>query len=242
MLAAYMLDESGASTHVNAQGTTSRNLTPSASPPGQDITNKMEGTAASTSVASQGLTVSGDTAFNALAGVLSFGCWTRGVNSGAYKQAIGKADASNGFAMSYETGPTAKLYILTGGTTTSIQVSVVANTYAHLVGTYNHPSLKLYKNGALAASNGAIPGSPGTSTAALTVSDPANAFAGPGQLDECFVTNTELSAAAICRICSCGVRGEQCTCNGASYTSSGRNATNCGSCTLPSNCAATAPS
>jgi len=245
MLAAYMLDEPGGNTHVNAEGTASRNLTPSASPPGQDITNKIEGTAASTNNVSQGLTVSGDTGLNALAGVVSLGCWMRGCNSGAYKQAIGKADATYGYAIAYGTGPTASLYALTGGTggtTTSIQTSVLANTYVHLVGTYNHPSLKLYKNGALAASNGAIPGSPGTTTAAFTVSDPANAFSCPGQLDECFITNTELSAAAICRICSCGVRGEQCACNGTAFTSTGRNASLCGSCSLPADCSAAAPS
>ena len=60
-----------------------------------------------------------------------------------------------------------------------------------------------------------------------------------GQFDECFVANTAFSDAAICRICSCGLRGEQCSCSGASYASKGRNATHCGNCVLPACNAAT---
>jgi hypothetical protein len=52
-----------------------------------------------------------------------------------------------------------------------------------------------------------------------------------GDLDEIGIINdTALTAQQVCRWCSCGIRGEQCSCNGAAYVSKGRNATACNSC------------
>ena len=60
-----------------------------------------------------------------------------------------------------------------------------------------------------------------------------------GLSDEVFVTDVELTAAQACYICSCGVDGLLCT-GTTTYTDSGRNTADCGSCTLP-DCDAVAP-
>ena len=60
-------------------------------------------------------------------------------------------------------------------------------------------------------------------------------------LDEAFVIGKALTMSEICRICSCGIRGDLCSCNStnaAQYNYTGRNETYCGQCTLP-NCNAT---
>lgn len=64
-----------------------------------------------------------------------------------------------------------------------------------------------------------------------------------GLLDECFVTSSVLTSAQICRICSCQIDGSLCRCDPDSptaYSDSGRNTSECGSCSLPS-CNAAAP-
>lgn len=92
--------------------------------------------------------------------------------------------------------------------------------------------------------NGATSGSSATQD---SMAAPANGFtignnnAGnfpyDGRSDEVFIYVGVLDAAEICHICSCGISNHQsCTCSGASYASTGRNASACGSCTLPSNC------
>jgi hypothetical protein len=61
-----------------------------------------------------------------------------------------------------------------------------------------------------------------------------------GELDECFVIFDYLTAAEVCRVCSCQIDGSLCTCDGTSYNDAGRNSSDCGSCTLP-DCNAAAP-
>lgn len=59
-----------------------------------------------------------------------------------------------------------------------------------------------------------------------------------GTVDTCFIEDHELSDTDLCRICSCGINGALgsclCTGGGTAYTNSGLNASECGSCTLPS--------
>ena len=60
-------------------------------------------------------------------------------------------------------------------------------------------------------------------------------------MDETFVIGKALSTSELCRICSCGIRGDLCSCNStnaAQYDYTGRNVMYCGSCDLP-NCNAT---
>lgn len=56
------------------------------------------------------------------------------------------------------------------------------------------------------------------------------------KLDSLFVAGITLTDADICRMCSCGIDGSNCSCSpsdATSYLSSGRNSSYCGSCTLP---------
>ena len=71
------------------------------------------------------------------------------------------------------------------------------------------------------------------------IGDQSNAYG--VSLDEAFVIGKALTMSEICRICSCGIRGDLCSCNStnaAQYNYTGRNETYCGQCTLP-NCNAT---
>ena len=54
-------------------------------------------------------------------------------------------------------------------------------------------------------------------------------------MDETFVIGKALSTDELCRICSCGIRGDLCSCSSTDateYDYTGRNVTYCGSCTL----------
>lgn len=62
-------------------------------------------------------------------------------------------------------------------------------------------------------------------------------------MDDMQVYAGVLDAEARCKWCSCGWNGTLCSCfadDPTVYVSTGRNATNCGSCTLP-DCNATGP-
>lgn len=86
-------------------------------------------------------------------------------------------------------------------------------------------------------------GSPATISSNLTLDANGDTRLGwkhDGRLDEIAAIGVELTAAQICRICSCGIDGSECVCSGSTYTDSGRNSANCGSCTLP-DCDAAAP-
>ena len=65
-------------------------------------------------------------------------------------------------------------------------------------------------------------------------------------LDEMFVYAGAMSTASICRICSCGISGSLCKCGSGpsttNFSSTGRNGSECGACTLPADCTAAAPS
>jgi len=54
-----------------------------------------------------------------------------------------------------------------------------------------------------------------------------------GYFDDCGWDAANLDDATMCRICSCGVRGEKCSCSGVAYTSEGYNDIVCGNCLLP---------
>jgi len=55
-------------------------------------------------------------------------------------------------------------------------------------------------------------------------------------LDDAFVYNGALSDEDFCRVCSCGVDGSACSCDGTAWADEGRNSASCGSCTLPNTC------
>lgn len=63
------------------------------------------------------------------------------------------------------------------------------------------------------------------------------AEAGVFQWDDLTVWGSALTESAICRLCSCGaepgLNESPCTCDGTNYVTTGRNASQCNSCTLP---------
>jgi hypothetical protein len=238
MLAAWMLDEASG-TRVNAQGNAALDLAATGAV-AQTTTNKVEGVAAATFTdATTYLAVTAAPLSN-LISPLSVGCWSRPTTSPALGFFAGRW-GTHGYLLDQE-GTNFRFYIrvsssnaqTSGGGFPSI------NTYHHAVGTYNHPTITLYVDGVFSGS-ATSPSPLPTEAVAFQLATSNGAFQYAGQLDECFITNTALSAAAVCRICSCGLRGEQCICTGASYTSTGRNATACGACTLPTNCSAATP-
>jgi hypothetical protein len=81
------------------------------------------------------------------------------------------------------------------------------------------------------------------STAKFGIGTGAKGSTGSAFVDECGWEAANLSDAALCRICSCGIDGSLCMCSGTTYANSGRNATFCGGCSLAlQNCNAATPS
>jgi len=234
MLAAWMLDEASG-TRVNAQGTTARDLsnTDNLDPIGN--THRMEG-AMSAAVTASSAKHTNDT-FPSLVAPLTVGCW---VDSSPIACAFVMHDynttagtfqllrtVTGGFAFSaYDSGGT-------------IHTATTANSwnaagFHHVAGTLvSGGSLIVYVDGAQQAT--AAMGTAAAHSGAFYLSDN---YCFGGYLDECFLAPLAISAASICRVCSCGIRGEQCMCSGSTYTTTGRNATACGSCTLPASCSA----
>src|SRR5262249_14713463 len=116
---------------------------------------------------------------------------------------------------------------------------IPVNTWVHVVVRQVGTTSQTFTNGE--ARQSASRTYPVSTGANFVVGGVDSGAAFPGQVDEAWCAATGLSDLAICRICSCGVRGEQCTCSGTSYTSTGRNASACGSCTLPADCSAVTP-
>lgn len=107
----------------------------------------------------------------------------------------------------------------------------------HVVCTYANDAddeINLYFNGEVDATpatttdNTAITVSEGD----FSISDNSGAWDWYGSIDECFVIDVELTASQVCRICSCGIDGSECSCSGSTYVDAGRNASHCGECTM----------
>jgi hypothetical protein len=246
MLAAWMLDEA-TGTRVNAQGTTSRDMLVNAGNP-VNSTDRMEGAASMNATIGAEALATTDT-FSTLLSPFSVGCWvkpagtypTSGDGSGAFVMhhwdisAVGTWHLRRwgaGYALDVKNADSSRSTLATPlswpGTT----------TWHHVAATYVSAGTgRVYVDGAQVASTTM---GTGTTTANVLYLMNNNDFF--GQLDECWLAAAQLAAASICRICSCGVRGEQCTCSGTAFASVGRNATACGSCTLPADCSAAAPS
>jgi hypothetical protein len=240
MLAAWMLDETSG-TRVNAQGTTSRDLAAvDTSDPGSS-TDRQEGVASISMVAAQSRHTT-DT-FAALVSPQSMGCWVKTGATPSSTAAFLMHHFQDGIAGTTKlTRDINGTYFFRAVDSTNAAHTVTStaqpgNVWAHLAGTLvSGGPILLYLNGVQVAS-----GTMGTAVASANPMYVGDNFIFTGLIDECWVANTLLAATSICRICSCGVRGEQCTCSGASYAVAGRNATACGSCTLPACNAATPP-
>jgi hypothetical protein len=239
-----MLDEA-TGTRVNAQGNTLADLAPSTGSVTNDTINKMEGAAAAVIDADNDLLVSGAGAIINLSNTATWGCWIRPTRGGVTGRSLILFDGA-GIGFSIDRNPTDayQLYIDTTVSTGSNFASpvVLQNVWHHIVGRFDTAAITVFLDGASVAT-GSKTGLLGPMAAATTI-QLGNAAAAPAmwsQIDECFISGTAFSNAAICRICSCGIRGEQCTCNGSTFVSKGRNATNCGNCTLPADCGVAVP-
>jgi hypothetical protein len=240
MLSAWMLDEASGN-RVNAQGTAARDLSASdgTDPPGS--TDRQEGARSISITAAQARHTS-DT-FPGLVSPLSLGCW--------FKMAANPTAAA-AFIMHHFQDGVAGTTKLNRGTSGAVNFSVydsggalkavnsgvvTNNAWHHAVGTAASGGQQvLYVDGVQAVTAGMT-----TMSASGNPFYVGDNFLYTGLVDECFVANLQLSAAAVCRICSCGLRGEQCSCSGTAFTSTGRNASACGSCTLPADCSASTP-
>jgi len=241
MLAAWMLDET-TGTRVNLQGNAARDLSIIDSSDPGNSTDRMEG-ARSMSITITGARHTSDASWADLVSPLSVGCWIKYTQGGKAVMHDWQTTVAGNFTLT--AFPTAggrfefQLRDSGVGTLTAVSPSVYpTGVWSHVVGTMASGAfVTLYMNGAQAAQV-AMSTTAAARNAPFYLGD-NSAFL--GLLDECWVGNVLLSAASVCRICSCGIRGEQCACSGTSYTNSGRNAASCGSCTLPACNAATPP-
>jgi hypothetical protein len=131
------------------------------------------------------------------------------------------------------------------------QATSVDSGEAETVGTYEHlaftwandadDDIEYYVNGESVGTAGSLTSTPTVgSNGSFTLGGRNSSVDVDGDMDEIGIIDAELTAAQICRICSCGIDGSECVCSGSSYSDSGRNSSNCGSCTLP-DCDAAAP-
>ena len=176
-------------------------------------------------------------------GQVTYGGWVRVDDESLNRVAVHHRQFSTtGYELTYLSG-TDKLTCAAQTTSVAITDGNTAATYAFAVCTWDGANLHAYGNGKAPASTSLTTLTPGTATFSLGEA-PVGAGEMLGTLDEIgFVNGLALSDAEICRWCSCGIRGEQCLCDGADptqYADSGRNTTACNSCTLPV-CDAPAP-
>lgn len=227
-LAAWMLDEPTGN-RVNAKGVAAYDLSVLVGVEWtSSTTDKMEGTASASLTPQTERQTTGT--FGSLGTPISMGCWSK-ITSGAISNMM---DRNAKPQLGRGGGSVLSQFNNQDGFTTP----VADNTWAHTVNVYQLGDVgRLYINGVQVATGTG----PTTMPADNTMLRIGDSWTLQGLVDECWIANLALSPAAICRICSCGLRGEQCTCNGAAFVSKGRNVTACGSCTLPACNAATPP-
>jgi len=236
-----MLDEAAGNARTNVQGVSARNLTETGGTLANDTTNKMEGTAAAVGVTTRYLSTT-DTTLRGMA-QLTVGFWARVTTAGATMIAFRNSTTlgSDGFYI-YWTSSDSKWKLTHQGSLWSSGTAPI-NTWAHFVVVEQQPAGNcfLYQNGVAAgsATGGGCPMQPSTAADIRVAGDGTSGF--QGQIDELFITPNVYTAQQVCRVCSCGIRGEQCTCSGTTFTSTGRNASACGSCALPADCSAPLP-
>lgn len=243
-LASWMLDEPSG-TRVNLQGTTTRNLAQVGGTVTNNATSFMEGTASAEAAAAGTYLSSTDTTLRTMAAPLTCGFWARSTGTGNQNALYGSTQGCCGGFILYYGGDQIWRATLQdasfGGITLQSSAGVVAtNAWAHIAVVAGLSSSALYQNGKQVALQSWTYVTPASSAEFAATGSAAGHFV-PGEMDELWCINQALTAASICRICSCGIRGEQCLCNGAAYVSTGRNASACGACTLVTPCNVATP-
>jgi len=244
MVAAWMLDEASGNARVNAQGTTGRNLTETGGTISNSTTTKIEGTAAALFTSTNSLR-SSDAVLETITAPMSCIAWVYPQSATTGYPHLIQIGAAGSSGLQIGFGSNNNLYAQTFVPATVAATpnnAVPVNAWTHSVVTFDGTTLAIYINGVFSASV-AVPGyqgPPGPDPFILNDAAPAGTYFA-GLLDEVACGKPLLSAASICRICSCGLRGEQCTCTGTAFATTGRNASACGSCTLPADCTAATP-
>jgi Concanavalin A-like lectin/glucanases superfamily len=242
MLAAWMLDEASGAVRVNAQGTTSRDLTLHGTVT-QNTTIKQEGLASAQVVTASNWLETTDATLEHLAAPFTCGAWTQADSGGIpWVVATGPLGTAKGFEVRLITGGSGFANFTIFATPSNLVLaSTLApsgnfNAFHHVVARYGAGTATLLVDGKVDKTGSAIYTAP-------TGTDVFFTLGGAGGItDEVFCAATALADGSICRICSCGLRGELCMCSGTAFASTGRNATACGACILPPDCSAAAPS
>lgn len=235
LTAVWNLDEaSGTRVNSGSCGSACNLSTISGTPPSS--TTRMQGSAAIEFTANVLESVSctdancgsalGPASSGGTGGDVTYGCW---VNTAWFDQNIMYRHSTNGFFFDYAATGGSGAYCKIDSTSTS-RVTWSSSTYHHAVCRFDDTNndLDLFHDAAVVAS--AAP------TSITAVSTPfylgGIAFT---YLDECFVHRGALTDKDICRICSCGIDGSLCSYYSATdaWAGTGRNATWCGSCALP---------
>jgi hypothetical protein len=213
-----------------------------------DAVNQQQGPRSATFTAAnlEALSCASCTALKPAAGQsVTAGCWTRhtagsygpmlsvfGGATGGWYLDTHDADATH-TSVAFGVGPSGPATVQA----TTAAGTLPLDTWAHVVGRFDNTGGQgqIFVNGQTSGAAASQSGF-GTAPGAFSISQSVGGYGWDGQLDECFVTSQVLTAAEICRLCSCGIDGTLCTCDAgtpASYTDTGRNAGQCGSCTLP---------
>lgn len=180
---------------------------------------------------------------------LSMGCWFRPALTGIDNTLLTKQDTlagADGFSLTTNTdvAPKAKFYV--AATSVLSSGTSALNTWGHYAGVFDDTgdTIAAYMNG-VAGSTAAVSSLTENARPFYVGGDGTNHDV-VGRIDECWVYAGALAAASICRICSCGLSGSLCKCgsgvSATAFATTGRNGDSCGSCALPANCSAAAPS
>lgn len=247
-LAVYRMEEASG-TRDNAEGDANNDLTNAG--PNNDTSLKQEGSASVNFDGTTALSCAGGTCselMGGLSGDHTSGCWAYDSATVDFPILWGNYDFTNGEYTDFLVGSrNVRYHVFASGVSTEATITsgLAATTWTHVASRYtaSGTALKVYaKSGAssnltaTATGSYAVPTAPGRGW-----------FYSPlggrviGKLDECFAIGSALVDASICRICSCQIDGTLCTRSGTSFVSTGRNATMCGSCTLPADASASTP-
>jgi len=237
MLAAWMVDEASG-TRVNIRGNTACDWTLGNGALANNTAQKREGLASLEATASNYL-ATGCTPVARMGAPFTCVVWARPTTASGTLQVLKNDNGTMGFDLQYDAVATHYLFVgfLPASDTITASVTSPVNTWAHLAVVQSATTSSLYVAGALAGSKAR------TYTAQDGYFQASAQFSSfLGELDEAACATAALSAASVCRICSCQIDGSQCTCSGTAFATKGRNATDCGSCALPADCTAAAPS
>jgi hypothetical protein len=182
-----------------------------------------------------------------LRGSMSLGCWSRGRDSPVHieHRMIDHLDLAThtGFEAVWSGGHDTGFHYgckwwpepVDREAVSGVSFVVPAGTWGHGVCVLDVRATgtvgRVFSNGVLANDQPwTAPASP--PQVGLNISSHASDGRWDGELDECFVAAGALTAAEVCRICSCGVDGTLCACDAAEPTryatgGTGRNTTDC---------------